>query len=258
MSTITKRLNKWYGWIPDLPDKRDLLFAAPRKVSLPETVDLRAEMPEVYDQGALGSCTANATGAAFQYELRRQLQATGGKPEAMFVPSRLFLYYNSRAVEGTIKEDAGAMIRDVIKVSNKLGMVPETLWPYSDKGTRFMKKPYVKVFREALKHQVLKYQRVVGVNGIKQALALGFPVVAGFSVYDSFESDEAANTGIIPEVTEGEAMLGGHAILIVGYTKDHWIVRNSWGADWGDKGYCYMRFTVEFEDCWTVQLVEVV
>src|SRR5436853_3992768 len=92
-----------YGWIPDLPDQRDQFFAAPFQAlqSLPHSVDLRPSCPAVYDQGQLGSCTANAIGGAIEFDqLKQHLAQT-------FTPSRLFIYYNERVIEGTVDADSG-------------------------------------------------------------------------------------------------------------------------------------------------------
>src|ERR1700681_1590601 len=99
------------GWLPDLPDARDFMYAAPLKVlqALPPSVDLRSGCPPVYDQGQLGSCTANAIAAAIEFDQRKQ------KLTQKFSPSRLFIYYNERVLEGTISVDGGAMLRDAIK-----------------------------------------------------------------------------------------------------------------------------------------------
>jgi C1A family cysteine protease len=246
---IKQRFNKWYGWVPDLPDQRDFIYQVPKAFRLPEKVDLRDKMGPIYDQGQLGSCTANAIAGAYQFEqIRNGLKS--------FIPSRLFVYYNERAIEGTIKEDAGAMIRDGIKSVAKIGVCPEKQWTYSDGATKVKRKPSAKCYTEAGNHQLLKYQRVLGTSGIQQSLAAGFPVVAGFTVYDSFESDDVARTGNVPVPAAAEEALGGHAILIVGFENGRWIVRNSWGADWGDKGYCYMPFAVQFSDCWNMQKTE--
>src|SRR5690242_13868381 len=101
------RTNQRYGWVPDLPDHRDHLYAAPivHLQSLPRSVDLTAACPPVYDQGQLGSCTANAIAGAIQFDRRKQ-----GVSD--FTPSRLFIYYNERDLEGTVDSDSGAQIRD--------------------------------------------------------------------------------------------------------------------------------------------------
>src|SRR5579885_3552199 len=110
-----------YGWIPDLPDQRDFLFAAPQEViaALPPRVDLRPQCPPVYDQGQLGSCTANAIAGAIQFTQMKENLAQ------IFTPSRLFIYYNERAMEGTVSVDAGARIRDGIKSVATQGDCPE-------------------------------------------------------------------------------------------------------------------------------------
>src|SRR5215212_2935940 len=116
---MTRKIKR-YGWIPDLPDQRDHLYFAPRPVlaKLPKNVDLRALCPPIFDQGELGSCTANAIAAAHQFDQMKQ-----NKPR-VFTPSRLFIYYNEREIEGTVREDAGAMIRDGIKSLVKQGAAP--------------------------------------------------------------------------------------------------------------------------------------
>jgi len=114
-----------YGWTPDVPDQRDLVYAAPAAVTAPPpSVDMRPGCPPVYDQGQLGSCTANAIAGAIQYEQMRQ------KEHQPFAPSRLFIYYNERVMEHTVSQDAGAQIRDGIKSVNHIGACPETDWPY--------------------------------------------------------------------------------------------------------------------------------
>src|SRR5215211_6988917 len=99
-----------YGWTPDLPDGRDLVYGAPAEVveRLPRRVDLRKQCPSVYDEGQLGSCTANAIGGALEFDQMKQKQRNP------FTPSRLFIYYNERDMEGTVDSDSGAQIRDGI------------------------------------------------------------------------------------------------------------------------------------------------
>lgn len=258
MAEIKERSIKRYGWVPDLPDARDHLFSAPQAVldNLPRKVDLRADMPPVYDQGQLGSCTANAIGAAFQYMQQKQKQ-----PD--FMPSRLFVYYNERVMEGTVDTDSGAMIRDGIKSVAKAGVCPEDLWPYDI--TKFRTKPPAACYEEAEKNQAIVYRRIIAssLHQLQGALASGTPVVFGFSVYESFESREVAKTGVVPLPPRGEQLLGGHAVLAVGYNDDdqRFIVRNSWGPKWGKAGYCTMPYGYLTDgqlaqDFWAIYAVE--
>ena len=253
-----KRSNSRYGWIPDLPDQRDHLYAAPPPVlaKLPSQVDLRPRCPPVFDQGTLGSCTANAIGNAYRFDLLKQ---RGSKS---FVPSRLFIYYNERALEGTVGTDAGAMLRDGIKTLAKQGVCADKTWPYVPE--RYADRPSPAAYREGLKHQALSYQRLVqDAWQMKGCIASGYPFVFGFSVYESFESQAVARTGQMPMPAAGERMIGGHAVLAVGYddASAHFICMNSWSVNWGEKGFFHMPYqyltSPQLErDLWTVRTVE--
>jgi C1A family cysteine protease len=225
-----------YGWIPDLPDHRDLVYAAPKLAApLPTIVDLRNQMPPVYDQGDLGSCTANAIAAASEFLWMQKAHE--------IVPSRLFIYYNEREIEGDVNQDNGAQLRDGIKAVVQWGECPETQWPYDP--AKFAVKPTQDCYDHALQHQVLTYRRVSNnLLDMQSALAGGYPFVFGFSVYESFESEQVAATGIMTIPKRHEQSRGGHAVMAVGYDKNKkwFIVRNSWGDVWGDKGYFYMPF----------------
>jgi C1A family cysteine protease len=246
-----------YGWRPDTPDQRDRPSALKvmRVNKLPAAVDLSKNpaMPPVYDQGQLGSCTANAIGGAYEFETRKQ-----GLQD--FMPSRLAIYYGERVVENTVASDAGAEIRDGMKVINQTGVGPEALWPYVI--SKFSKKPPAAYYAAAKLHQCTAYESVEQTEAaIKSQLAAGFPVVFGISVYESFESQAVANSGTVPMPKPKEKLLGGHAILIVGYTSTVFRFRNSWGTSWGKKGYAtlptaYVLDSKLASDFWTVRVVE--
>jgi len=246
---------KGFGWTPDLPDHRDFMYAAPTPIlrQLPTSVDLRGRGPkEIYDQGELGSCTGNAIAGAIEFDLMKQ-------NETVFTPSRLFIYYNERAIEHSIQEDSGAQIRDGIKSVAKLGACPEPEWPYDIE--RFADKPTTSCYSDAKKTLVKVYQRLIqDLNTMRGCLADGFPFVFGFTVYESFMSDSVAETGKVPMPSTGEKLKGGHAVLAVGYDDESrdFIVRNSWGETWGDGGHFYMPYAYLVDDnlasdFWTIR-----
>ena len=239
-----------YGWKPDVPDARDYRIMAPVEMSLPEKVDLRLGCSPVEDQGQLGSCTGNALVGCLEY-----LEKKDGLPVTDL--SRLFVYYQERAMEGTINSDSGAQIRDGIKALATTGVCSEKLWAYDI--SMFRRKPSKKAYADAKVHTITEYRRLATVREMKMALAAGFPFVFGFSVYESFESEAVAKTGIMPCPGKGERLLGGHAVAAVGYDDQRgvFIVRNSWGSSWGDEGYFYMPQTYLAnrdlsDDCWVI------
>jgi len=243
---------RYYKVKRDTEDRRDLIF---NRIHLarPKKVDLRASMSPIVDQGQLGSCTANAIVSGLrEYLLLQKADATR--------LSRLFLYWQERNLEGTINEDSGAMIRDGMKVLNQLGVCPELDFPYDI--TKFTQTPSSTSEEDAAKYKIATYERVVDLEALQVSLAHNLPIVIGFTVYDSFESQEVAATGIVPMPDLArERQLGGHAVCAVGYDDEkQWvIVRNSWGTEWGDKGYCYFPYAMFADkelvsDMWTGQL----
>jgi C1A family cysteine protease len=246
----------WYGWLPDRPDQRDKYYAAiaapPKK--LPRSVDLRTICSGVENQGELGSCTANALVGNLEF-----LEKKAGQPATDL--SRLFIYYNERALEGTVSEDSGAMIRDGIKTLAKQGVCAEKKWPYVI--GKFAVKPPSACYRQGLRHQIISYHRVVTLQEMRMCLAEGYPFVFGFTVYESFESAAVAKTGNLnmPKLTEKS--LGGHAVMAAGYddATKRFLVRNSWGTDWGKHGYFTMPYAYLdsrnlSDDFWTIRAVE--
>lgn len=223
-----------FGWRPDKPDHRDKICSLRAKKGVSKNIDLRETgwLPPVYDQGQTGSCTGNAIAAAVEYGMKAQSKHD-------FVPSRLFIYYNERVMEGTVESDAGAEIRDGIKVVASLGAPPESIWPFDP--SQLLIKPSDQAFAEAKKQIIKQYSRVpVKLANMQNVLSHKIPIVFGMTIYESFESDVVASNGLVPMPHQSENTVGGHAMLIVGSNDTHFIVRNSWGEGWGDKGYCYI------------------
>lgn len=278
------RPNKRFGWNPDLPDKRDLKFQplpppmvealgeetgsltrsmlarellrGLRDNKWPSSLDLTSQLGPVYDQGELGSCVANAVAGAIVFEEKRTLS-----PWVM-LPSRLFIYYNGRSIEGSIKSDSGLQVRDGFKAVGLHGVCQETQWDYYQP---FKARPYPKCYQRARKDLALQYLSVAqDLNTMKACLASGFPIVVGFTAYNSFESDAVAETGIVPMPDfNDEAVAGGHCVLCCGYddSSSRFLCRNSWGPDWGMGG----NFTIPYEyftdpdlagDFWTLRKME--
>ena len=252
---MSRKVQK-YGWTPDLPDHRDHTFSVRESVasSLPQSVNLQGLMTPCYDQLQLGSCTANSISAAIEYALAKM----GLRVE---MPSRLFIYWNERNMEGTVGSDSGAQIRDGIKSINTWGACLEKYWPYDI--TKFTEKAPACCYRDAINRRAVKYASVnQDLASMHGCLASGFPFVFGFSVYSAFESQQVAQTGVLNLPGPSETQVGGHAVLCVGYDNatQRFRVRNSWGTSWGQNGY----FTIPYsyltnnnlaDDFWQVDLV---
>lgn len=244
-----------YGLVHDRHDDRDLRFSQVANklglVSLPPMVDLRPVCSPVRDQGDLGSCTGFA---AIGFRESLLLQTT--KPFVGLSP--LYIYYWERVREHTINNDAGATIRSAVKTLRKFGAAPEALWPYDI--SKFRDRPSPEAIAAAKDYTISAYHRVNNIIEMKQALAIKHPIIIGIEVWESFESDEVKKTGIVPIPDfRTEMMLGGHALCVVGYNdaKRVFLVKNSWGTDWGVDGYCtipYNFFAPKFKlvmDMWT-------
>ena len=283
MSISTRKIQR-YGWRPDLPDFRDFLYrdyhsphalklrgpvVAPVVVTphddntthlvvntnvlgndgLPLAVSLRSKMPPIFNQGQLGSCTANAGAAMWAF-------AHGGGPY-----SRLQIYYCERMIEGNVDSDSGAFIRDCIQVLVKTGAGLEADWPYVE--ANFTQCPPAIEMAEAAQCRATEYSRLMSRADFRNCLAQGHPFCVGITVYSSFESDEVARTGIVPMPSQTDQLMGGHAVCVIGYNTDfhgrtYYEVRNSWGADWGDQGHFwlpaeYLENEMLSQDAWTVR-----
>lgn len=257
------------GWLPDYPDFRDFtphdprieplleqlgvadgLAAAP---ALPAAIDLRSWFSSIENQGALGSCTANAGIGILEYFERR---AFGKHVDA----SRLFLYKATRNLLGWTG-DTGAYLRTTMGALAVFGSPPEKYWPYAIASYDVEPPPFCYAFGQ--RYRALQYYRLdppvtprdVLLSRIKQYLAAGLPSMFGFTVYSSIS--QAAATGKIPRPQAGEKVVGGHAIVACGYddslqikntapgsatTKGAFRIRNSWGPSWGDAGWGWIPY----------------
>lgn len=208
---------------------------------LPKKVDLRPFMTAVEDQGQIGSCTANAVAGAYEYLVKKNQEL-----EDDYDVSRLFIYYGARAKQGNEKKDSGSAISDAVELLEEVGACSEYTWPYSDQKSIVFKEPSDEAFEEASEHKITEAEIIpTTLQAWKSALAEGFPIIFGISLFKSF--DNQRKKGFVPTPSSSEASRGSHgnhAMLCVGYSDVDrvFIVRNSWGTGWGDKGYCYMSY----------------
>ena len=201
------------------------------KKNIPSFIDLRNDVNTVYDQEDLSSCTANALCSMIRYN------------NPNLKGSRLFLYYNERVLDNNIFQDVGAKLSDGIQSLLKHGLCHESEWEYDI--TKYALKPPDECYLSALENKAKLVQNINNDTlSMKLSLINGNPFVVGISIYESFESDEVENSGIVKMPQKDEECLGGHACLVVGYDdeKQHWIMQNSWGPDWGDNGYFYLPY----------------
>ena len=225
--------------------------------TLPPKVDLRPWMTKVEDQSQTNSCSANATAGAYEYLMKRHLGDAG------YDVSRMFMYFNGRSDAADEIADEGAALGDVIAGLQQAGACSERTWPFDVK--RVNEQPNDNAFEEAAQFLVEDVQQIpTELDAWKSALALGSPIIFGLKLFGSF--DKHRKPGLVPAPTKtetGRESHGGHAMLCVGYSDadNVFIVRNSWGESWGDKGYCYIPYAYvmsedyNFGDSWTIHRV---
>jgi len=233
---MTSKIKRGYGHIPESKTANHPKISLP-KINLTQNINLVSNLPlaqmEPYDQGQLGSCTANGLAFCYVYDEIKQ------NNKIQFMPSRLFIYYNERYIEGTTNQDAGAQISDGVSVLQQFGVCSEEEWPYD--APKYMDVPTYECYATGSKCKALKTGNVLemeaGVNKsthVVAALAAGYPVILGFVVFNSFEDDTTSQTGTMSMPSPTDTVVGGHCVVIVGHNMElGFLVRNSWGNQWG-------------------------
>ncbi len=266
---MATRIKRGLGWKRDFPDPRDHQFSVGLETlqALPPSVDLGGTFP-VYDQGQLGSCSANALAAAVQFD-----RLKSGEDPA-FVPSKLFIYYNERSLEGDIPVDGGAYLRDGVKSLQQQGVCPEAEWPYDATpaateggpfpvGSRAVTQPAQQCYNDAANYTITSYQAVIQtLSQLQGCLASGYPFAFGFSVFSSWYDVDPHPT-VVPMPGQADTLVGGHAVLCVGYDNatNLFKIRNSWGPAEGDNGYFYFPYAYLLNsnlssDFWVINAVK--
>jgi len=245
------------NYVFDQKDERDYRFKdtlrkAIDPLSLPSSVDLRSSWGSVLDQGNIGSCVSNSVA----YQLRFLVKKTTGSIVDM---SRLFIYYNGRVISNfPVSQDTGLTMRVGFQSVTSYGAPKETTWPYATAA--FAQKPSGQAYSEGAKNAALTYYSVTqDANEIKKCLKDGFAISFGITLFQSFMSAQVASTGNVPVPNQNtEQRVGGHAMTIVGYddNRNVFIVANQWGLAWGDRGYCYIPYSMILDtgmtgDLWT-------
>lgn len=235
---------------PSLSDERDYIYRSDSTKVLREYVDLRQWDTIVESQYSLGSCSSNALTNAYELMVSQQY------PEYLKQLSRLFIYYNTRKDYDSIEKDNGIYLRDGLKSLTKYGVCSEELWPYEI--DKFDDTPTDNCYEDAKNRKILKYQRLISTYYISEVLNNNSPVVFGMEIYDSFMNlNESTSTVSLP--SRKESSIGGHAMCMVGYdlTNRLFLAKNSFGSNWGDKGYCWIPFDYikqEGYDIWTFEI----
>lgn len=253
------RIQNKLGYIEDVPDTRDYIYEAPpvkqiirprfrfssnpqprfRPVPPPLKFSLQTKLPQVLDQGDLGSCVSNAVSNILKY-----IDMKNNRPNRVGLYSRLFNYYNTRVLENSVYSDDGCQIRNAIKVINKIGSTDEIIWPYVI--LKFKDKPSQTAYSDATTKKITKYRRVNQTNtDIKSCIQSGYPVIVGFLCFSSMFTFNVFNTGNIPMPRKNEQIYGGHCVILVGYNDSTrtYEFQNSWGTSWGNKGFGTIPYT---------------
>lgn len=243
-----------FGWRRDKPDPRDIIYAPRKKRGVSaSSIDLRKSgfFPPIFNQGRSQSCTGVAVADVLEYGRRKQNLTS-------IDPSKLFIYYNSRIIENDVDKDEGAELRNVMKSLVDYGAAPELLWPFNENKVK--EKPPEPAYVEAKKNIIKKYMRIpTEKRAIIAVLSRDMPIAFGISCFENFDTAKTAEDGMIPMPSGSHK--GDHAMVCVGYNGTHFIVRNSWGSQWGDNGHCYIPEAYMLQDSlsgdyWSITVVK--
>lgn len=263
-------MSRKFGWKRDLTDYRDFKYSAhpdmQGPLSILQAVDLRSKMPPIDDQGQAGSCVANASVGNLEYLELIDLVSHFKGPEVFDASqyeqlSRMFVYANARIYDGDLDQDNGTQLRSAVMTLKQYGVCEESLWPY-DLSQKLFTAPSTQAYEQGKQHLILTAHKIdnTQMSQMTQCLAQGYPFIFGITVYSSFMSNDVASTGIVPMPVSNDSVEGGHALCCVGFDNEtkQFIVRNSWGTNWGLQGYCmipysYLTNSELASDFWTIR-----
>lgn len=228
----------------------DLIYKS-QGITLSQDVDLRSFDSSIKNQGNLGACVPSAVISAYELLIKKHL------PEHYVNLSPLFLYYNSRLIEETIGHDSGVLhIKNALKVAKLCGLSKESLWNYTE--SKFSDRPDDNAYIDALSRRISSYKIVVSVDSMLEQLSLGHPIIVGMDVFEEFDSI-SKDDPVVKIPWRGAYSIGGHSVLVVGYSisKQQFIIKNSFGTEWGEDGYAYVPFDY-VKNCvfeaWTIDI----
>jgi C1A family cysteine protease len=213
-------------------------------------VDLRQYASIVESQQSIGSCTGNAMTNAYELLTIKEF------PEQFVELSRLFIYYNSRKSTTNFLTNDGSTMPDSIIAVDTYGICSENLWPYDTKNVNI--RPTAECYADAATRKLKSYQQLSTINEMLSALANGIPIVCGMNVYADFDLLDSQHYTINIDSITGEP-IGQHAMCIVGYDANLqvFIVKNSFGTAWGNKGYCNITFNYIISEAFDIWIFEI-
>lgn len=233
---MTDEVFRKYGCKLVGQEPTDIKYRLGAPIALPSSFAMTTGFPPIYDQGATGSCTGNAWAAAFSFQAYKQGILN-------FDPSRLFIYYNERILEGTTASDSGAQVKSGADALNRWGALSESLWAFLPSNLTVVPPPvdYITAHANILTDYKFVNQDLIS---IKTALFNNHPIVFGFTVYEGFESTYVARTGEMSMPGWGESVVGGHCVVAIGWNDENQTIlcRNSWGSNWGKNGLFMMPY----------------